>query len=338
MIKEAIVTLTTRQDLSPKVAAAVMEEMMTGVATDVQMSAYLTALALKGETIEEITASAQVMRNHATRLLNDQEVLEIVGTGGDKSSSFNISTTSAIVLAAAGVPIAKHGNRAASSKCGSADVLEALGVKIDLSPSQSLELLEEIGICFLFAPLYHNAMKYVAHIRRELEIRTIFNILGPLSNPLGASMQLMGVYDGALVEPLADVLTRLGVRRGMVVYGTDGLDEISLSAATQVCEIRDGWFKSYTIDPRDYGFALCEKADLVGGNPQENAKITRDILSGAPSPKRDAVVLNAGAALYIAKDQLSLSEAMTQVATIIDSGAAQAKLDEFVTASHRRAT
>lgn len=334
MIRQAIHTLTTKKDLDSTTAEAIMDEIMGGNVSPIQIGSYLTALAMKGETIEEIVSSARSMRKHATKLLNDLDVLEIVGTGGDKSNSFNISTTSAIVLAAAGVPIAKHGNRAASSKCGAADVLEALGVKIDISPEKSLELLHEIGICFLFAPLYHSAMRHVAPVRKELGIRTIFNILGPLSNPLGASMQLMGVYEEALVEPLAEVLIQLGVKRGMVVYGKDGLDEISISAPTKVCEIRNGWFKTYEINPTDYGFLLFDKQALVGGNPNDNAKITLDIFNGKKGAKRDAVVLNSAAALYITRDDLTLKEAIAEIENILDSGLALKKLNEFIEKSN----
>ncbi len=329
MIKEAIIKLMNKENLSAEMAYEVMDKIMSGEVSHVQIGSYLTALAMKGETIEEIVASAKSMRTHATKLLNDKDVLEIVGTGGDKSNSFNISTTSAIVLASAGVPVAKHGNRAASSKSGSADVLEALGVKIDVPPEKSMKLLDEIGICFLFAPIYHSAMKNVAPVRKELGIRTIFNILGPLSNPLGASMQVMGVYDESLVEPLAEVLTRLGVKRGMVVYGTDGLDEISISAPTKVCEIRNGWFKTYEINPKDFNFKDYKKEDLLGGTAIENAEITRKILSGEKGAKRDAVVLNSAAALYITRDDLSLESAIIEIEKIIDSGKALEKLEEF---------
>lgn len=334
MIKEAIIQLNDKKDLSYDMAKEVMEEIMRGEASQVRIAAYLTALSIKGETIEEITASAQGMRNHALRLLNDRDVLEIVGTGGDHSNSFNISTTSAIILAAAGVPVAKHGNRAASSKCGAADVLEALGVNINITPEKSRELLDRIGICFLFAQKYHSAMKHVAPVRKELCIRTIFNILGPLSNPAGASMQLMGVYDESLVEPLGEVLFRLGVKRGMVVYGTDGLDEISMSAPTKVCEIRDGWFKTYTINPEDYGFSLCDKKDLTGGTPQDNAEIMLEILQGKQGAKTDAVILNAAAALYIAKPEYSMEAAIAEVKKIIESGRAADKLNEFIRCSN----
>ncbi len=330
MIKKAIIELNEKKDLSYDMAKEVMEQIMRGEASQVQIAAYLTALSMKGETIEEITASAQGMRNHAVRLLNDKDVLEIVGTGGDHSNSFNISTTSAIILAAAGVPVAKHGNRAASSKCGAADVLEALGVNINITPEKSKELLDKIGICFLFAQKYHMAMKHVAPVRKELSVRTIFNILGPLSNPAGASMQLMGVYDESLVEPLGEVLFRLGVKRGMVVYGKDGLDEISMSAPTKVCQIRDGWFKTYTINPEDYGFKLCDKSELIGGNPAENAEITLNILNGEQGPKTDAVVLNAAAALYIAKQDISLNEAIEQIKEVIAKKKAVEKLNEFI--------
>ncbi len=333
-MKEAILKLANKEDLSPELAESVMDTIMAGEISPVQISSYLTALAMKGETIEEIVASAKSMRKHATKLLNDQDVLEIVGTGGDKSNSFNISTTSAIVLASAGIPVAKHGNRAASSKCGAADVLESLGVKIDVSPEKSMELLNTIGICFLFAPLYHSAMKHVAPVRRELGIRTIFNILGPLSNPLGASMQLMGVYEESLVEPLAEVLTKLGVKKGMVVYGTDGLDELSISAPTKVCEIRNGWFKSYVIDPAQYGFPQYEKSDLLGGTAEENGKITLDILNGVKGAKRDAVVLNSAAALYITKDNITMEEAIAEVMELLDSGKAMEKLQEFIKTSN----
>ncbi|HIU74339.1 MAG TPA: anthranilate phosphoribosyltransferase, partial [Candidatus Pelethocola excrementipullorum] len=262
MIKEAIVTLTNKKDLDYKTAEASMDEIMSGQATPVQMSAFLVAMSMKGETIDEITACAAGMRNHCVKLLQDQEVLEIVGTGGDHANSFNISTTSSLVISAAGVPVAKHGNRAASSKSGAADVLEALGVKIAVEKEKSAEVLKKIGICFLFAQNYHLSMKYVAPVRKELTIRTIFNILGPLTNPAGANMELMGVYDESLVEPLARVLANLGVKRAMVVYGQDGLDEISMSAPTTVCEVKDGTYESYIITPEQYGFTRCKKEDL----------------------------------------------------------------------------
>ncbi len=335
MIKEAIIALSKKQDLTYGQAEAVMNEIMGGEATDVQKAAYLTALSLKGETIDEITASAAGMRAHCIKLLHELDVLEIVGTGGDGSNSFNISTTASLVIAAGGVPVAKHGNRAASSKSGAADVLEALGVNIAVSPEKSAELLKEIGICFLFAQNYHIAMKYVAPIRRELGIRTVFNILGPLSNPAGANMELMGVYDESLVEPLAQVMAKLGVKRGMVVYGQEKLDEISMCAPTSICEIRDGWFQSYEITPEQFGYARCSKEELVGGTPQENAQITKDILNGTErGAKRCAVCLNAGAALYIAGKAQTMQEGVHMAEKLIDNGAALKKLEEFVEKSN----
>ena len=331
MIKEAIIKLSKKQDLAYAEAEAVMDEIMSGQATPVQMSAYLTALALKGETIDEITASAAGMRAHCIKLLHNLDVLEIVGTGGDGSNSFNISTTSSLVIAAGGVPVAKHGNRAASSKSGAADVLEALGVKITLTPERSAEILKKINICFLFAQNYHIAMKYVAPIRKELGIRTVFNILGPLSNPAGANMVLMGVYHLSLEEPLAQVMANLGVNRGMVVYGQDSLDEISMCAPTSVCEIRDGKFTSYEITPEQFGYERCEKGALTGGTPAENAEITKAILKGEEKgPKRQAVCLNAGAALYIAGKAASIEEGVKLAESLIDNGAALKKLEEFV--------
>ena len=330
MIKEAIIQLSKKEELSYETAKQVMDEIMSGNASDIQISSYLTALAMKGETIDEITASASGMRDHCVKLLHDMQVLEIVGTGGDQSNSFNISTTAAIIIAAGGVPVAKHGNRAASSKSGAADVLEALGVNIMISPAKSAELLSKIGICFLFAQKYHVAMKYVANVRKELGIRTVFNILGPLSNPAGANMQVMGVYDEALVEPLAKVLCKLGVKDAMVVYGKDKLDEISISAPTSVCEIKNGEFKSYEISPEQFGYRTCNKHELEGGTPEENARITKSILSGEKGNKRNAVCLNAGAGLYIAGKAKTLEEGVKMAEDIIDSGAAKAKLEEFI--------
>lgn len=334
MIKEAILKLTKKEDIGYDMAKEVMNEIMSGQASEVQKSAYLTALSMKGETIEEITGSAQEMRNHCIRLLHDMDVLEIVGTGGDGSNSFNISTTSSIVIAAGGIPVAKHGNRAASSKCGAADVLEALGVKIDISLEKNAKLLSEIGICFLFAQNYHIAMKYVGPVRKELGIRTIFNILGPLANPAGANMQVMGVYEEELVQPLAKVLANLGVTRALVVYGQDKLDEISMSAPTTVCEIRDGAFKNYEITPEQFGFTRCGKDDLTGGTPEENAKITLAVLAGEKGPKRDAVVLNSGAALYVGGKCDSIEEGVRMAEELIDSGKAKEKLDEFIRCSN----
>ncbi|MDO4278688.1 MAG: anthranilate phosphoribosyltransferase [Lachnoclostridium edouardi] len=336
MIKEAIMKLAKGEDLSYEAAEMVMDEIMGGKATPVQMSAFLVAMSMKGETIDEITACAAGMRKHCIRLLHDMDVLEIVGTGGDGANSFNISTVSSLVISAAGVPVAKHGNRAASSKCGAADVLEALGVNITVPPEKSTEILNEIGICFLFAQNYHISMKYVAPVRKELSVRTIFNILGPLANPAGANMELLGVYDESLVKPLAEVLKNLGVNNAMVVYGQDRLDEISISAPTSVCEIRDGAMKSYVLTPEEFGMSRCSKEELEGGTPEENAVIALNILKGEKGPKRDAVLLNSGAALYIAKKTASIEEGINIAREIIDSGAALKQLEKFIQLSNEK--
>lgn len=330
MIKEAILKVVNGNDLNAKEAYGAMDEIMSGEASEVQMSAYLTALSMKGETIEEITASTKAMRAHCVKLLNDEEVLEIVGTGGDGSNTFNISTTSSIVISAAGVPVAKHGNRSASSKCGAADVLEALGVNIYIEPEKSLKILKEINLCFLFAQNYHLAMKFVAGVRKELSIRTIFNILGPLTNPAGATMQVLGVYDESLVKPLCEVLKNVGVKSALSVYGQDGLDEISVSDKTSVCELRDGRLKCYEIAPEDFGMGRCSKEDLVGGNPRENAEITLSILNGQKGPKRNAVVLNSAAALYVAGKADSIEDGVRLASEIIDSGRAKKQLEKFI--------
>lgn len=330
MIKEAILKVVNGNDLNAKEAYGAMDEIMSGEASEVQMSAYLTALSMKGETIEEITASTKAMRAHCVKLLNDEEVLEIVGTGGDGSNTFNISTTSSIVISAAGVPVAKHGNRSASSKCGAADVLEALGVNIYIEPEKSLKILKEINLCFLFAQNYHLAMKFVAGVRKELSIRTIFNILGPLTNPAGATMQVLGVYDESLVKPLCEVLKNVGVKSALSVYGQDGLDEISVSDKTSVCELRDGRLKCYEIASEDFGMERCSKEDLVGGNPRENAEITLSILNGQKGPKRNAVVLNSAAALYVAGKADSIEDGVRLASEIIDSGRAKKQLEKFI--------
>ena len=311
MIKEAIAQLVKREDLTSEVMEQVMEEIMTGEATDAQKASFLTALSMKGETIDEITSAAKVLRSHCERFLNDMDVLEIVGTGGDGSNTINISTLSSVVVSAAGIPVAKHGNRAASSKCGTADCLEALGVKIDCAPARSAQILKDINLCFLFAQKYHPAMRFVGAVRKEMGIRTLFNVLGPLANPAGATMQLFGVYSEELVEPLAHVLRNLGVKRAMVVYGRDSMDEISLSAETKVCEFKNDEFKSYVIKPEDLGLTRCNKEDLIGGTPQENAAIVNDILGGAKGPKTDVVLLNAGAAIYLASDGITLKDAVS---------------------------
>lgn len=334
MIGEAILKLSKKENIGYDMSREVMNEIMSGMASDVQKSAYLTALSLKGETIEEITGSAEEMRNHCIRLEHKMEVLEIVGTGGDGSNSYNISTTAALITAAAGVPVAKHGNRAASSKSGAADCLEALGVNIMITPQQSRRLLEEIGICFLFAQKYHTAMKYVAPVRKELGIRTVFNILGPLANPASASMQVMGVYSQEMLEPMAKVLSNLGVRRGMVVYGLDQLDEISISAPTNICEIGEEGFHCYTVTPEQFGIKRCVKEELAGGTPEENARITRAILRGEKGARRDAAILNAAAAVYIAGKAADMMEGVSLAQEAIDSGRALEKLEQFIRLSN----
>lgn len=338
MIKEAIVKIVNKEDLTYDEAYTVMNEIMSGETTPTQNAAFLAALSTKSakaETTDEIAGCAAAMRDNATKVDTGMDIFEIVGTGGDNAQSFNISTTSALVAAAGGMKVAKHGNRAASSLCGTADCLEALGVNIQQSPKRCIELLNEAGMCFFFAQKYHTSMKYVGPIRKELGFRTVFNILGPLTNPGSPKIQLLGVYDEYLVEPLAQVLINLGVKRGMVVYGKDKLDEISMSAPTAVCEFKDGWFRSYTIAPEDFGFKRCTKEDLKGGTPEENAKITRDILGGAKGHKRNAVLMNAGAALYIGGKAETLKDGIALAAEIIDSGKALETLDKLITVSNR---
>ena len=337
MIKEAIVKIVNKEDLSYDEAYTVMNEIMSGETTPTQNAAFLSALSTKSaraETTDEIAGCAAAMREKATRVEAGDSLFEIVGTGGDNAHSFNISTTSAIVAASGGMKVAKHGNRAASSKSGTADCLEALGVNIDQSPEKCVELLDKVGMCFFFAQKYHTSMKYVGAIRRELGFRTVFNILGPLTNPGHPSMQLLGVYDEYLVQPLAQVLMNLGVKRGMVVYGQDKLDEISLSAPTTVCQFQDGWMKNYVITPEQFGFTRCTKQDLVGGTPEENAAITRGILAGEKGPKRDAVLLNAGAALYIGGKAETLEDGIRLAAELIDSGRAAQTLEKLIEVSN----
>ncbi len=336
MINEAISKLVDGQDLTRAEMVAVMDEIMGGEADSIQTAGLLTALQIKGATIEEITASAISMRNHADVMDTNMDITEIVGTGGDKSNSFNISTTSAFVAAAAGVKVAKHGNRAASSKSGAADVLEKLGLNLMLEKEKSLEMLEKLNFCFLFAVKYHAAMKYVAPVRKTLGIRTIFNILGPLTNPAKANMQVLGVYSKELVNPMSRVLSNIGVKRGMTVFGMDGLDEISASDKTYVCEFRDGWFKKYEIEPEDFGYKKCDKSELEGGTPEENAEITRNILNGTlRDGKRNAVCLNAGAAIYVAGKADSLAEGIKIAEETIDSGKAIERMNEIVAFSNQ---
>ena len=337
MIKEAIVKIVSKEDLTYEEAYTVMNEIMSGETTPTQNAAFLASLSTKSaraETTAEIAGCAAAMREKATPVDAGPDLFEIVGTGGDNAHSFNISTTSALVAAAGGMRVAKHGNRAASSKCGTADCLEALGVNIDQSPDKCRQLLDEVGMCFFFAQKYHTSMKYVGAIRKELGFRTVFNILGPLTNPGHPSMQLLGVYDEYLVQPLAQVLMNLGVKKGMVVYGQDKLDEISLSAPTTVCEFKDGWMKNYVITPEQFGLRRCTKQDLVGGTPAENAEITKAILSGEKGPKRDAVLMNAGAALYIGGKAESLAEGVKLAAEIIDSGKAMTTLEKLISVSN----
>ena len=337
MIKEAIVKIVNKQDLTYDEAYAVMNEIMSGETSPTQNAAFLAALSTKSaraETTDEIAGCAAAMRAHAIQVDTGLDVLEVVGTGGDGAHSFNISTTAALVAAAGGVKVAKHGNRAASSQCGTADCLEALGVNIQQDPTLCRKLLENVGMCFFFAQKYHTSMKYVGAIRKELGFRTVFNILGPLTNPAKPTMQLLGVYDEYLVQPLAQVLINLGVRRGMVVYGQDKLDEISLSAPTTVCEFQNGWFKAYTITPEEFGFARCTRDDLRGGTPQENAVLTIGVLQGEKGHRRNAVLLNAGAALYIAQKASSMKEGVALAGALIDSGKAMETLRQLIAQSN----
>ncbi len=339
MIKEAIIKIVNKEDLTYEEARTAMLEIMRGETTPTQNAAFLAALSTKSakaETIDEISGCACAMRSLATPVPHPgMEVLEIVGTGGDNAHSFNISTTSAMVIAAGGVKVAKHGNRAASSLCGTADCLEALGVNIQEDPALCLTMLEKAGFCFMFAQKYHAAMKYVGAIRKELGFRTVFNILGPLTNPASPEMFLLGVYDEYLVEPVAKVLVSLGVKRGFVVYGRDRLDEISASAPSVLCEIRDGYYRTLEIAPEDFGLVRGQKAEIVGGTPAENAEITRGILSGKmQGTKRNIVLMNAGAALYIGQKAPSIGEGVKLAAELIDSGAAMRTLERVIEVSH----
>ncbi len=338
MIKEAIEKIVNKQDLTYDEAYTVMNEIMSGETSPTQNAAFLSALSTKSakaETKDEIAGCAAAMRDHATKVDTGMDVFEIVGTGGDNAHSFNISTTSALIAAAGGMKVAKHGNRAASSKCGTADCLEALGVNIEQDPEKCVELLNEVGMCFFFAQKYHTSMKYVGAIRRELGFRTVFNILGPLTNPGKPKRMLLGVYDEYLVEPLAQVLASLGVERGMVVFGQDKLDEISLSSPTTICEIKDGWYRTSVIRPEDFGFETCSKDELVGGTPEENAAITRGILNGTEKgAKRNATLLNAGAALYIGGKADNIAGGIKLAEEIIESGKATETLDIFIKLSN----
>lgn len=335
MIADAIYKVIKGEDLDFDTAKEVMGEMMNGTATHAQMGAFLTALRMKGESIDEITGSALAMRETGIHLEHVLDVMDIVGTGGDQVGTFNISTTTAFVVAAGGVPVAKHGNRSVSSKSGAADVLEKLGINISISAEHSQRILSEINLCFMFAQTYHSSMKHCAPVRREMGVRTIFNILGPLANPAGANLQLMGVYDENLVEPLAKVLSNLGVKRGMVVHGCDGLDEATLTTRTKVCEIKEGVLSSYYLDPVELGMNYCILAELIGGDAEENAKITRSILNGSEQGgKRDIVVLNAALCLYLAGKAATIKDAISLAKDLITSGSAINKLEEFVRLSN----
>ena len=335
-MKEYIAKAVDGKNLTQEEAKKAMEIMLSGEATQAQIAAFLTAMRMKGETLEELIGLASVLRDKAETITPKSEnYVDLVGTGGDCTYTFNISTTSAFVVAAAGLPVAKHGNRSISSKSGAGDVLEALGVNIMAEPALVQKCVDETGIGFMFAQLFNKSMKYVGQVRKELGIRTVFNILGPLSNPAGANMELMGVFDQSLVEPLAQVMMKLGVNRGMVVFGQDKLDEISMSAPTSVCEIKDGWFQSYEITPEQFGYTRCSKEELAGGTPAENAEITKAIVNGTEKgPKRQAVCMNAGAALYIAGKAESLEAGVKMAENLIDSGAAAAKLEEFIRLSN----
>jgi anthranilate phosphoribosyltransferase len=335
MITEAIHKIIKGEDLDFDTARTVMGEMMDGTATHAQMGAFLAALRMKGESIDEITGSALAMREKAQHLNPVNDVMDIVGTGGDEAGTFNISTTTAFVVAAAGIPVAKHGNRSVSSRSGAADVLEKLGINIAITVEHSRKILDQINMCFMFAQTYHSSMKHCAPVRREMGVRTIFNILGPLANPAGASKQLMGVYDEKLVEPLAKVLSNLGVMRGMVVHGCDGLDEATLTTRTKVCEIEQGNLKSYYLDPEELGLNYCTLSELIGGDAEDNAKITLSILNGSEQgSKRDVVILNAALCLYLAGRATTIKNGIPLAKDLIDSGAALKKLEEFVKLSN----
>lgn len=333
MIKEAIKQLANKQNLDFDQTEAVVNEIMDGKSSEVETAALLSEMHMLGETPDEIAGATTAMRAHALPFAAGEDVLEIVGTGGDQAGTFNISTTSAFVVAGAGVPVAKHGNRAASSKSGAADVLEALGVNLNATPAVSEAALASSNICFMFAQEYHPAMRFVGPVRKELGIPTIFNLLGPLTNPAHARNQLLGVYSADLLEPLAKVLTKVGVQNAMVVHGDDGLDEVTLTAATQVLEVRGENFSRYTITPEQFGFKRATAADLVGGTPAENATITRNILDGATGPKTDTVLLNAGCALHVARPELSIADGIDLARASIESGKAKVALTKLVAAT-----
>lgn len=331
MIKDAIHKVAERADLTEAEAEMVMGEIMDGTTTPAQIAAYLMGLRMKGETVEEIAGSVLAMRARATRIrVRDAQVVDTCGTGGDRAHTFNISTTAAFVVAGAGLTVAKHGNRSVSSKSGSADVLAALGVAINLSPDRVADCVNEVGIGFLFAPLYHSAMKHCAQPRQELGIRTLLNILGPLTNPAGARLQVVGVFDAGLTELLAKVLLHLGAQHCFVVHGMDGLDEITVTDRTRISEGKAGVVSSYAIDPSEFGLARVRPKELVGGSAEENAAITRDIFRGRKGPKRDIVCLNAAPALVAGRKAKTLQDGFELAQRTIDSGAAMEKLEALV--------
>jgi anthranilate phosphoribosyltransferase len=330
MIREVIARLVDGRSLTEAEAAAVMEEIMSGEATPAQFGAFVTALRLKGETVDEIAGMARVMREKARRVHVEGVLLDTCGTGGDARGTFNVSTAAAFVAAGAGARVAKHGNRAMTSRCGSADVLEALGARIDLSPEQVKACLEETGVGFMFAPSFHPAMKFAAGPRREIGVRTVFNILGPLTNPAGAACQVLGVADPSLAETMAQVLARLGSRRALVVHGRDGLDEMSISGPTLVCELVEGCVRQYEVTPQEVGLALSEAASVAGGTPEENAAALREVLAGRTGPRRDIVLLNAAAGLVALERAAALAEGVALAAEAIDGGAARERLERFV--------
>ncbi|MBQ4412139.1 MAG: anthranilate phosphoribosyltransferase [Candidatus Methanomethylophilus sp.] len=338
MIKEAIIKLVNKGDLTYDEAYTVMNEIMDGTTTPTQNAAFLAALTTKNtrtETEAEIAGCAAAMRSHALKVEHPYKVLDIVGTGGDGANTFNISTTSSFVISAGGTKVAKHGNRAASSKSGAADCLEALGINLDQPPEKAVRLLGDPGMCFMFAQRYHSSMKYVGPIRKELGFRTVFNILGPLTNPASPSYQVLGVYDVLLVNPLAHVLSQLGVESGMVVYGMDGLDEFSPVGPTRICDFRGGRFDTYTIDPEDLGITRCSKKDIEGGNPEENARMTLDILEGKKGPRYDTVLLNAGAGLYVSGKASTIGDGMELADKLIADGRAYEQYERFRAASNQ---
>lgn len=331
MIQEATKKIIENRNLTEEEAEQVMNEIMTGQAAETNMAAFLTALRIKGETVEEISAFAKGMRAAGVKLKYDGDLLEIVGTGGDEANSINISTTASIVVAAAGFKVGKHGNRSVSSKSGAADCLEALGVKLDIAPEKNAKILNQSNICFMFAQKYHSAMRFVGPVRKALGYRTVFNILGPLANPAGANHELLGVYDEKLIEPMAQVLHKLGVERAMVVFGKDGLDEISLSSDTICVELKHGEFRRYEITPEQFGFKRCKKEELVGGNPTVNAEIAKKILKGEETgAKADAVLLNAGVGIYLMQEGITIADGIQIARNTIESGKAYAKLEEFI--------